>query len=295
MKTITKFLLAGTALAAAGANAATINVLPTAPGGSDLVLFVTDTSNNATFVQDLGVNVDSLGVTTASVASDVTAGNNYSIFGTATVGPLSNPVVSSSIINSSGADTALQAFLTANSGGNFIWGVEGAATGDGTIGAGQSRTVATIVGSPAQVAADAISGTSTTAASHLFLNEPNSVTANGAATAVNSFFPLVNAGTNTPYGVGTNNGGQAAVAIGASSTAGLGTSMYLYELASTGGSNDANFYGSTVKITVNTDGTISGISSGSGTTVPLPAAIWLLGSGVLGLFGIGRRRSVAVA
>jgi hypothetical protein len=26
--------------------------------------------------------------------------------------------------------------------------------------------------------------------------------------------------------------------------------------------------------------------------VPLPAAIWLLGSGLLGLFGIGRRKAI---
>ena len=295
MKTITKFLLAGTALAAAGANAATINVVPTAPGGSDIVLFVTDTANNATFVQDLGINVDSLGVTTSSVTSDVAANKMYSIFGTATVGPLSNPVVSSTILNSSGVDTALQAFLSANSGGTFIWGLEGAATGDGSTGAGQARTVATIAGSPTQVAADAVSGTPTTNASRLFLNEPTSTNANGSASTVNSFFSLVNQGTNSPYGVGTNNGGQAAAAIGAGQTAALGGTMYLYELASTGVGLDASLYGSGVSITVNSDGSISGITSGGGTPVPLPAAIWLLGSGVLGLFGIGRRRKVAVA
>ncbi|MGI9320139.1 MAG: VPLPA-CTERM sorting domain-containing protein [Thiogranum sp.] len=29
---------------------------------------------------------------------------------------------------------------------------------------------------------------------------------------------------------------------------------------------------------------------GGGTPVPLPAAVWLFGSGLLGLFGIARRR-----
>jgi hypothetical protein len=30
------------------------------------------------------------------------------------------------------------------------------------------------------------------------------------------------------------------------------------------------------------------------TAVPLPAAIWLLGSGLLGLAGVGRRKTLAV-
>ena len=82
MKTITKLMLAGTALTAGGVASAQINVPPTTPGGSDLVLFVTDTTTQTYFVQDLGVNLDSLGVTTASVQADVAAGRLYSVFGT---------------------------------------------------------------------------------------------------------------------------------------------------------------------------------------------------------------------
>jgi hypothetical protein len=36
--------------------------------------------------------------------------------------------------------------------------------------------------------------------------------------------------------------------------------------------------------------TIAGVSA-----VPLPAAVWLLGSGLLGLAGIGRRKKAAAA
>jgi hypothetical protein len=292
MKTITKLLFAGSAFAAAGAAAAgPISVLPNTPGGSDIILFVTDTSNNAQFVQDLGVNVDSLGITQASVATDVGGGTVYSLFGTGTVGPgLNNPTVSSSIINSSGIDTALATFLSNNAGGNFIYGIQGAATGDGTVNAGQARTVASITGSPSQVNADVISGTPTTLASTLFLNDLSSSDAGTAAQTVNSFYPTVNAGTNTPFGGSSGNGKQAAAATGVNGYATLGTQTYLYELVSTGGS-EASIYGSTVGITVGAGGAISGI--GSGAPVPLPAAVWLLGSGVLGLFGIGRRRLAA--
>jgi hypothetical protein len=293
MKTITQLILAGTALAAAGANAATINVLPTATGGSDLILFVTDTANNAQFIQDLGVNVDSLGKTVAGVASDGVA---YSLFGSAagTVGTINNPTVSSSVIASNGVDAALASFLSTNSGGTFVWGLEAAGTGDGSTNAGQARIVATLTGSPAQVQADAVSGTATAGsrASQVYLNEPTSTNTAGSAQTVNSFFSSVNSGTNTPYGGTTGNGFQASGAVGGVSVNALGSSMYLYELASTGG--DSNFYAAANAITVSLGGVISGISSGSGSTVPLPAAIWLLGSGVLGLFGIGRRR-IAIA
>src|SRR5271168_176689 len=117
MKTLTTIMLAGTAALAAGAAQAQITVLPpTVPGGSDLVLFVVDTTTNVQFVQDLGSNVDSLGVTTASVAAD---GVKYSLAGGSSFGPLGNLSVSSSIINSSGVDPALAAFQAANAGNTF--------------------------------------------------------------------------------------------------------------------------------------------------------------------------------
>ena len=37
--------------------------------------------------------------------------------------------------------------------------------------------------------------------------------------------------------------------------------------------------------------TTAGLSFTPNTTVPLPAAVWLLGSGLLGLFGVSRRRA----
>jgi hypothetical protein len=46
-------------------------------------------------------------------------------------------------------------------------------------------------------------------------------------------------------------------------------------------------------VTLSANGLV--FSSASAAPVPLPAAIWLLGSGLLGLFGIGRRKAVAAA
>jgi hypothetical protein len=39
------------------------------------------------------------------------------------------------------------------------------------------------------------------------------------------------------------------------------------------------------------NGTLATLSSGGGSSVPIPAAVWLFGSGLLGLAGIGRRRN----
>jgi len=43
--------------------------------------------------------------------------------------------------------------------------------------------------------------------------------------------------------------------------------------------------------TVDASGNLS--IAGNGAAVPLPAAVWLLGSGLLGLFGVARRRAAA--
>jgi hypothetical protein len=293
MKTIITLVLAGTALAGGVANAATqtctsspcITTEPTVtPGGSDLILFVTNTANGNSFVQDLGVNVDSLGVTTASVESDYTAGNNYSPSGNiSTTGPLGSggPITVGAGIISGGVDSALAAWETANSGGTFYYGILGAAAGDGSTNPGQGRYVATFT------TTNGFSGSGS-----VWNADPQSSDAASAASFQTGFFLAVNGNTATyDYTAGT--GVQAASAFGSPNGAALGTTTYFYEVATWGPGNDANIYASTDAITVGTGGEISGLVSAS--AVPLPAAFWLLGSGVLGLFGIGRRRRRAIA
>ena len=73
---------------------------------------------------------------------------------------------------------------------------------------------------------------------------------------------------------------------------GLGTSTQLFGVTADG-SNSTNLLGVTVlgNVTLTAAGLV--FSTVSTAPVPLPAAIWLLGSGLLGLFGIGRRKTVA--
>jgi hypothetical protein len=81
---------------------------------------------------------------------------------------------------------------------------------------------------------------------------------------------------------------------GATGVTGTGTAWNLYGVT---GATDPNT-GASGPVTLSLLGTATlsanGVTfgaSGGGTPVPLPAAIWLLGSGLLGLAGVGRRKA----
>jgi hypothetical protein len=121
--------------------------------------------------------------------------------------------------------------------------------------------------------------------------------------------------TKTAQSLNTNSGGASSVFGTATASAGIfdtttvNTNPATWYLAGggtavtgLGSSNAWNLYGvtgsgnSTVELSIL--GTASLSASGvtfaptATTTVPLPAAIWLLGSGLLGLAGVGRRKAV---
>jgi hypothetical protein len=82
---------------------------------------------------------------------------------------------------------------------------------------------------------------------------------------------------------------------GATGVSGLGTAWNLYGVTGTANPNT----GVSGPVALSLLGTATLTANGvtfapeATTTVPLPAAIWLLGSGLLGLAGVGRRKAVA--
>jgi hypothetical protein len=77
---------------------------------------------------------------------------------------------------------------------------------------------------------------------------------------------------------------------GATGVSGLGTAWNLYGVTGTTTGPVALSLLGTATLTAN-GVTFGPESTGGGTPVPLPAAIWLLGSGLLGLAGVGRRKA----
>jgi hypothetical protein len=250
-------------------------------GNSSLILYVTNTQQGtgvSTFYYDTGLNLNDLladggagtGTDTTLPAVNVTG---FSAFSTPiTVAGLSSFIASAASVE------------------DLQWGLV-AADSTGTLPTAGARRFAV------------------TSIKDLELDPglaPTQTTINSAnANSTNLF-----ASINTALGAGTS-----AVVSGVSADLKLGNmppgslSNYL-DGALTGVSGALNFYvlanaGGTVTsakartfvlsdVTLTTAGVLSSISSTT-PEVPLPAAVWLFGSGLLGLAGVGRRRQQGVA
>jgi hypothetical protein len=274
-KAIASVLVAGAALAATAANAATIINVPATNGGSDLVLFVSDPTSGQYFAEDLGVTMTSL-VSQSQVISD---------------GVLTSPKTFTVPTLSGGA--ALSSFLAGIAGdvaaGDVSYSIMAADDFSSTETAGASRALVTSVNNYGQSPLTPVN-TFTNGSVHSF------------AAGAKTFFADINnnyAGGNTSasYGWGVGTGATLApnsfisASLGNGALIGTQQTMYIFGINGSGVASVSNVYvGATIDLSAN--GTIT-VTNGSATPVPLPAAVWLLGSGLLGLVGVGRRRRAA--
>jgi hypothetical protein len=283
MKTLSKLAAGGMMLATAvAANAANISTIDPATNNGDLLFFVTNalTQVTDTFVlsaQQLNSYFSSATATSHTTPNGATP---YKVNGAASFS-----------YNFSG-DTALQTLIS-GAGVDARWGIISGANPGGT-------TNLQDLGATRFVLTSATDG-SVTAISQAQISSP---VPGGYATDIANLNLQTADQTGLPAGVtGTANG-----------IFGTNTSVY---------SSAVGFYGADLKepltigstafklYGVTSNGTTSGkaitynlgTASFDGTTlsftgysaVPLPAAAWLLGSGLLGLLGIGRRRDLDVA
>lgn len=230
----------------------------TSPGPSELLLAVVDTVSGSTYYKDLGVSAGS-GTAVPNIASFTSTLNdaNWTAF-TAAAG--SNPLQYAVV---GGASVASPSAATPN---NFV-----TTTGSFVPTAPTKGNVATWKQLDTFVSVP-LNGTDTNNAinSTFFVN----------ATDVNNVLPTwSSAGMQTWKGAGPLN------------LQDVGSNSFFYDVIAGNG-----FGASTIALigSFNLSGNTLTYTSGTGgPAVPLPAAVWLLGSGLMGLAGVGRRRQKA--
>jgi hypothetical protein len=259
-------------------------------GAADLWLFVADTTASTTFAEDLGTNfsLSSL-LPTASLMPSASA----------------NPSLSTSISAqfSVGPSAALATYLsTAEAAGHTIeWAVDGIQYPTNTNATKAHAAPGGIVDVTNELASQ-----SSNLAQLSFANIQT--IGNGFSADVTYLSPTYVAGGSTyAWSTGTTSGNVWGSNTGDNSGStdlfgqgpdqagiALGTATTLFGLTGNGGAATLQSYVLGTDLTLSSTGTLS-VGSSTPPPVPLPAAVWLFGSGLLGLIGVGRRRAATAA
>jgi hypothetical protein len=244
-----------------------------ASGGSDLILVIQNESTPAdVYALDTGISINTI------FNGPYTSGASLS---TALAG-----------INSVIAESAtLQSFLAANPAASDGWTLEAAqyagasttssATNQNTKTAGNAKVIFTSIGNPSNIA-----GATLTNLQQIANGIQGEITTGGLT-------PLA---TSTENDTTVSYSTSAATKYGLFSTSDLGAlggteAIYAYTGNNGTGTPQSYILGSA---TLGTNGTLTFAQNSSSAPVPVPAALWLFGSGVLGLVGVARRRKTAV-
>ena len=276
MKTVIKSVLVASALVAGAANAA---IVAPSNGASDLILFVTannGTANDNFYVFDTGVSLD-----TAFAKSNVASGDGVDTtkFDTFTGSTINTGPNLASFISSHSSETLTWALMAADPVFSGIGNVPFTIGNFRFLFSSSTYAPTTTSGINNTNLKTAVTGAQSTKA---FFNSINAATyTNDASTSVGFGDATGTSGLNAPIAFALNK------AVGAA----VGTGQSLFVTASSTATTAATsaVYLNSRTFTLNSNGTLT-VTGGS--TVPVPGALWLLGSGLLGLVGISRRRSV---
>jgi hypothetical protein len=265
-------MLVKSAVAAAlglGATSAFAMGVP-ATNSSDLVLVVENLSTQATYALDTGILINTI-LPTANVVPGTTLGTSM-------------PVLSTTIA----ASAALQSFLATNPAAGDSWTLEAGQYNGGGV------NTSTNANSHAPGAAKMLFTSNLGTINNGVVNNFNLTNLVTFSNAYNT--DITTGGTLSGLATGTETTGTALYGqnaqtkyslIGAPDMSSVGTAAQFFGYTGNNVAGTLNSYllGSA---TLGTDGTLS-INA-----VPLPAAVWLFGSGLMGLVGVSRRRKAAV-
>jgi hypothetical protein len=282
MKTLSKLAAGGMMLATAvAANAANISTTDPATNNGDLLFYVTNALTQVTDTFVLSAQQLSSYFSTSTATSHATANGAtpYVVNGDASFS-----------FNFSG-DSALTSLIS-GAGANAKWGIISGANTGGTsnlqnLGATRfaftSQTDASVTAIAQSAISSAVPGGYATDVANLVLSSADQTGLPAGVTGTSNGIFGTNASSFSSqmalYGADIKENGTIGSTYklyGATSNGLLNGKAIVYNLGT------ASFDGTTLTFTGNSP-------------VPLPAAAWLLGSGLLGLLGIGRRRDLGVA
>ena len=286
-----KLALAGlAALASSAAFAAGPTVNNGSNGTADLFLVVFDSNQSTSYVEDLGV-------TTAAIASnsavDTLATNN--VGGTVSAGTSYSTLTFT-------ADSNLSSYLSTHSGDSFQWEViSGNQTSNNTATNFLLTTSPTAIPATFNGVSSGLQNSDVDSNALTFSGDVNSwkavgftaaptVNANASDTGAFKTASQLPGGSSDPGPLTWWNTGAVKPAVTWSPASGTSSAAFYLEADSDTSPADATF-----NAAIFTEGTASLAANGTLTlsAVPLPAAVWLFGSGLLGLAGVARRRLTA--